>query len=141
MLVGHVIHFDHFEQFLYGLVGDFSLPTFSAGIRPVSQATRDRHALMPSMAPNPIKRQSSSGTSSYPIFDSSPLKPIEYQMSQNGQSQGNFQTPPTNLDLPSAPPLNVDGQNGQRTQSLMDLEVHPRPSPLLGPQEFEVSSY
>ncbi len=54
-----------------------ALPTFQSNLRTASQATRDRHALLPAMAPTTRQSQAALGPL-YPSFDSSPYSLIDY---------------------------------------------------------------
>ena len=81
-------------------------------------------------APTARRQSSSAQASAYPSFDSSPWRPIDYQIQRTGSQSEPAQ--------PSAPPYSFDSQNGAHAQSLMDLDSQPKPSLMLGPQELQV---
>lgn len=110
-----------------------ALPTFQTSLRSASQATRDRHALLPSLSSQSQPRRPSSANNgvSYPQFDTTPYAAIDYGHSLSRQSSAQAQLGQVEQQLQE-----------MRTSpsSLIDADALPRPSygPTLGPQEVEV---
>ena len=114
-----------------------ALPTFQTSLRSASQATRDRHALLPSLSSQSQPRRPSSANNgvSYPQFDTTPYAAIDYGHSLSRQSSAQPQLGQLEQQLQE--------MRTSPSSSLMDADALPRPSygPTLGPQEVEVGFY
>lgn len=119
---------------------DASLPTFQTNLPSASQATRDRHALLPSLAPKPTSQKRDTVTEPlYPNFDTSPFSAIDY--SNNLHRQNHAQPQQSQIDQQVNELRMDDHPQASMEPSLIDSLATPRPShgPMLGPQETEVN--
>ena len=114
--------------------GTSELPTFQYNLRSASQATRDRHALLPTVPASTRRAASTAESLLYPQFDASPYAPIDY--GPDSRRQGS-QEPAVQVGQQMAS-LDMARMDPGQLASLIDADAAPRPSPMLGPQELEV---
>ena len=124
---------DHSVKFA-AAAGASELPTFQYNLRSASQATRDRHALLPTVPASTRRAASTAESLLYPQFDASPYAPIDY--GPDPRRQGS-QEPAVQIGQQMAS-LDMARMDPGQLASLMDADAAPRPSPMLGPQELEV---